>query len=117
MTAINQIGKVFEDVEAAGRHAELLLLVGDGIGDLLRLVGLDLRGDAEGLFGDEVAEAVADAGDGRGVIRQHSQTEGNHQNQVGKLGEVKAAPSLRSREGGLHSEPDNQDHGQATEDV
>jgi hypothetical protein len=43
---------------------------------------------------------------------------GNHQNQVGKLGELKSsADSLRSGEGGFDAKPDDQDHGQATEDV
>ncbi len=113
-----QIGQVFQDVEAARRRAELLLGVGDGVGDLLRLVGLDLVGEIQALFGDEVAEAVAGAGDGRRVIGQHPEAERDHQDQVGELGEVKAAAmSLRSGQGGLDAEPDNQDHRQATEDV
>ena len=85
--------------------------------NLLGLVGLDLSGEVQGLFGDEVAEAVAGAGDRRRVIRQHPEAEGDHQDQIGELGEVKAAASLRSGQGGFHPEPDDQDHGQAAEDV
>ena len=91
--------------------------VGDGGGDLLGLVGLDLVGEVQPLFGDEVAEAVAGAGDRRRVVGQHPQAEGDHQDQVGELGEVKAAVSLRSGQGGLDAEPDDEDGGQATEDV
>ena len=81
-------------------------------------LGLDLSGEIQALFGDEVAEAVAGAGDGRRVIGQHPEAEGDHQDQVGELGEVKAAAmSLRSGQGGLDAEPDNEDHSQATEDV
>ena len=65
--------------------------IGDGVGDLLGLVGLDLVGEVQAFFGDEVAEAVAGAGDRRRVIGQHPQPEGDHQDQVGELGKMKAA--------------------------
>ena len=96
----------------------MLLRVDYGGGDLLRLVRLDLPREVQRLLGDEVAEAVPDAGNRRRVIGQHSQPEGNHQDQVGEFGEVKSATvSLRSGESGFDPEPDNQDHGQATEDI
>ena len=75
-------------------------------------------GKMQRLLGDEVAEAVSDAGNRRRVIGQHSKSEGDHQDQVGELGEVEAAEYPCERgQGGLDAKPDNQDHRQATEDV
>ena len=65
-----------------------------------------------------IAEAIPDTRYRRRVIRQHAQAKGNHQDQVGEPGEVKAtAMSLRSGQGGFHAEPDDKDYGQATENV
>ena len=97
--------------------AKLFLGSHDGIGDLLRLVRLDLIGELQCLLSNQVAEAVPDARKGRRVVGQHSETEGDQKDQIGEAGEVEATMAVRSGQGGFHSKPYDQDHRQAAKHI
>ncbi len=80
---------------------------------------IELVGEIQSLIDDEVIEADAETGDRRRVIRDHSEAEGNGQQQIGEVIEMeqRAISAAGGAERAFDAEPDDQNDGEPAKHV